>query len=81
VGPDNRYVNFDTVQEGEQKNEGISLQGDFQLGEFSLTSLTAYRHYSDFAIRDRDGTNAPSPASPPSSCSAPPCPASPRPTP
>jgi iron complex outermembrane receptor protein len=59
VGPDNRYVNFDTVQEGEQKNEGISLQGDFQLGEFSLTSLTAYRHYSDFAIRDRDGTNAP----------------------
>jgi iron complex outermembrane receptor protein len=52
-------VNFDTVQEGEQKNEGISLQGDFELGEFSLTSLTAYRHYSDFAIRDRDGTNAP----------------------
>jgi len=59
VGPDNRYVNFNTVQEGEQKNEGISLQGDFDLGEFRLTSLTSYRHYSDFAIRDRDGTNAP----------------------
>jgi len=60
VGPGNRYVNFNTVQEGEQKNEGISLQGDFELGGgFTLTSLTAYRHYSDFAIRDRDGTNAP----------------------
>jgi iron complex outermembrane receptor protein len=58
VGPDNRYVNFDTPQEGEQKNEGASLQGDFDIGEFTLTSLTAYRHYSDFAIRDRDGTNA-----------------------
>ncbi len=58
VGPDNRYVNFDTPQEGEQKNEGISLQSDFDLGDFTLTSLTAYRHYSDFAIRDRDGTNA-----------------------
>lgn len=59
VGPDNRYVNFDTLQAGQQKNEGISLQGDFQLGEFSLTSLTAYRHYEDYAVRDRDGTNAP----------------------
>jgi iron complex outermembrane receptor protein len=59
VGRENRYVNFNTLQEGEQENEGLSLQGDFHFGDFTLTSLTAYRHYSDFAIRDRDGTNAP----------------------
>lgn len=59
VGPDSREVNFNTLQEGEQKNWGLSLQGDFDVGDFTLTSLTAVRKYSDFAIRDRDGTNAP----------------------
>ncbi|MBC2666841.1 TonB-dependent receptor [Novosphingobium flavum] len=59
VGPLNRYVNFDTVQEGYQKNRGVSLTGDIELGDFTLTSITAYRQYRDFAIRDRDGTNAP----------------------
>jgi len=59
VGPDSNEVNFDTVQEGYQKNRGISLEGNFQVAELTLTSLTAYRQYEDFAIRDRDGTNAP----------------------
>ncbi len=59
VGPLNRYVNFDTIPQGSQKNRGISLQGDIGLGDYTLTSITAYRQYRDFAIRDRDGTNAP----------------------
>ncbi|PKB13495.1 iron complex outermembrane receptor protein [Novosphingobium kunmingense] len=59
VGPDNTFVNFDTLQEGYQKNRGVSLTGDFGIGDHSLTTITAYRVYNDFAIRDRDGTNAP----------------------
>jgi iron complex outermembrane receptor protein len=59
VGPDNRYVNLNTLQEGFQKNRGLSAEGNFTLGTHTLTSLTAYREYRDFAIRDRDGTNAP----------------------
>lgn len=59
VGPDNKYVNLDTFQEGSQKNRGVSLEGNFRLGEFTLTSITAYRQFEDRAIRDRDGTNAP----------------------
>ncbi|MFM6853425.1 MAG: TonB-dependent receptor [Sphingopyxis sp.] len=59
IGPNNRYVNLSTVQEGYQKNRGISLEGNFEIGDLTLTSLTAYREYRDFAIRDRDGTNAP----------------------
>lgn len=59
VGPENRYVNLNTVQEGYQKNRGVSLQGDIAIGSHMLTTITAYRQYRDFAIRDRDGTNAP----------------------
>jgi iron complex outermembrane recepter protein len=59
VGPDNRFVNVNTRQEGSQKNRGVSLEGNFKLGDITITSLTAYRQYRDFAIRDRDGTNAP----------------------
>jgi iron complex outermembrane receptor protein len=59
IGPLNRYVNFDTTQEGYQKNRGVSLTADIELGDYNLTSITAYRQYRDFAIRDRDGTNAP----------------------
>lgn len=59
VGPDNRFVNFNTQQEGYQKNAGVSLTGDIEIGSHTLTSITAYRQYKDFAIRDRDGTNAP----------------------
>ena len=59
VGPENRYVNFNTLQEGYQKNRGVSLTGEIEVGDHTLTSITAYRQYRDFAIRDRDGTNAP----------------------
>jgi iron complex outermembrane receptor protein len=58
VGPLNRFVNLNTVQEGYQRNGGGSLQADVELGSHTLTSITAYRIYRDFAIRDRDGTNA-----------------------
>src|SRR5262249_45438839 len=59
VGPDSNQVNFDTKQEGHEINQGVSLEGNFKMGSLTLTSLTAYREYEDFAIRDRDGTNAP----------------------
>lgn len=59
VGPLNRFVAFDTVQEGYQKNYGFSLTGDIEVGDHTLTTISAYRVYRDFAIRDRDGTPAP----------------------
>jgi iron complex outermembrane recepter protein len=59
VGPGNRFVAFDTEQEGFQKNYGASLTGDIEVGDHTLTTITAYRVYRDFAIRDRDGTPAP----------------------
>jgi iron complex outermembrane receptor protein len=59
VGPLNRFVAFDTEQAGYQKNRGISLTGDIEIGDHTLTTITAYRQYRDFALRDRDGTPAP----------------------
>ncbi|MDB6101949.1 MAG: Iron complex outerrane receptor protein, partial [Gammaproteobacteria bacterium] len=59
VGPDSNQVNFDTVQDGYQKNRGVSLEANIKVRDLTLTSLTAYREYVDYAIRDRDGTNAP----------------------
>jgi iron complex outermembrane recepter protein len=59
IGPDSNQVSFNTVQEGSQDNSGVSLEGNFELGELTLTSLTAYRTFEDEAIRDRDGSNAP----------------------
>lgn len=59
VGPNNRFVALDTEQVGRQKNYGVSLTGDIELGDYTLTSVSAYREYQDFAIRDRDGTPAP----------------------
>lgn len=59
VGPDSNQVNFDTVMDGSQKNSGLSLEANFDLQGPTLTSVTAYRKFEDFAIRDRDGTNAP----------------------
>jgi iron complex outermembrane receptor protein len=58
IGPDSEQVNFNTVQEGHQTNDGVSLEANFKVANLTLTSLTAYREYEDFAIRDRDGTNA-----------------------
>jgi iron complex outermembrane receptor protein len=60
VGPDSNEVNFNTVQVGHQTNQGASVEANVKLGgDLTLTSLTAYREFEDYAIRDRDGTNAP----------------------
>lgn len=59
VGPDNTQVNYDTPNEGYQNNRGVSLQADIAIGSHTLTSITAYRYFEDFARHDRDGTNAP----------------------
>ncbi len=59
VGPDSNQVNFNTVMDGQQKNSGVNLEANFDVGNLTLTSLTGYRKYEDFAIRDRDGSNAP----------------------
>ena len=59
VGPNNTYVNYNSPDIGHQKNAGVSLEGNIDIGRFKLTSITAYRYYEDFAIHDRDGTNAP----------------------
>lgn len=41
---------------GETEDYGVSLQGDFELGAITLTSITAYREYSNNQASDTDYT-------------------------
>ena len=59
VGPNNTFVNYNSPQVGHQKNGGVSLEANLDVGRHKITSITAYRTYEDFATHDRDGTNAP----------------------
>tara|TARA_B100000678_G_scaffold284945_1_gene287284 strand:+ start:621 stop:3389 length:2769 start_codon:yes stop_codon:yes gene_type:complete len=42
--------------DGRTEDYGVSLQGDFQLGKVKLTSITAYREYSNYQGSDTDYT-------------------------
>jgi outer membrane receptor protein involved in Fe transport len=50
------FLNIVPVNEIE--NYGVSLQGDWDVGAFSLTSITAYRELSNFFRQDIDFTSA-----------------------
>ncbi|WNO54976.1 TonB-dependent receptor domain-containing protein [Stakelama saccharophila] len=41
---------------GQTEDYGVSLQGDFEFGDVNLTSITAYREYSNFQGSDTDYT-------------------------
>lgn len=58
VGPNNDQVNIDVQPFVNQENYGGSLTIDYELGNYTLTSITAYREFSNTSDVDLDGTQA-----------------------
>lgn len=54
-GKDNLKVNTDFPTRLDVEGQGHSLTADWVLGEHTLTSITAYRDWSQFASDDADG--------------------------
>ncbi|GGO90061.1 TonB-dependent receptor [Stakelama pacifica] len=50
------YITPGRSYDGRTEDYGLSLQGDFQLGDIKLTSITAYREYSNYQGADTDYT-------------------------
>ena len=54
-GDETRAIRQNTLTRTREKSWGLSLQGDLDVGAVgTLTSITAYRKYSNFGIRDGD---------------------------
>jgi len=54
LGADTRTVAQNLVTATKEEGWGVSFQGDFALGEHTLTSITAYRGWDNTEIRDGD---------------------------
>ena len=50
------YNNFNSTND--IQNWGLSMQGDFELGDFTLSSITAYRKTDSVTLQDADFTSA-----------------------
>jgi len=50
----NKDINNDLDPYTKDKNSGVSGQIDYDLGGVTLTSITAYRHWYNFQVRDGD---------------------------
>ncbi|MEL6485744.1 MAG: TonB-dependent receptor [Pseudomonadota bacterium] len=55
--PFSREVFYDVVPTNEIENYGVSLQGDFDLGFATLTSITAWRNNDNVTDQDSDFTD------------------------
>jgi iron complex outermembrane recepter protein len=54
-GAGTRKIRQNTLTETKERSWGVSLQGDLDVGGAgTLTSITAYRYYRNFGIRDGD---------------------------
>jgi iron complex outermembrane recepter protein len=53
-GDESRTINQNLVTRTKEVGYGFSLQGDFELGTQTVTSITAYRDYKNTEIRDGD---------------------------
>ncbi|WP_327461942.1 TonB-dependent receptor [Sphingomonas sp.] len=54
-GAATRQIRQNTLTETKERSWGVSLQGDLDVGTAgTLTSITAYRYYRNFGIRDGD---------------------------
>ncbi|MFV3075898.1 TonB-dependent receptor [Niveispirillum fermenti] len=53
-GPRNKDIDNDLDPRTRDRNSGVSLQADFDLGAVALTSITAYRHWYNYQQRDGD---------------------------
>ncbi len=58
-GDKTRRIRQNTVNRNEETAWGISLQGDIELGNQLVTSITAYRSYDNNEIRDGDWVEQP----------------------
>ena len=54
LGADSRTINQNLVTRTDEESWGLSAQLDAELGEHSLTSITAYREWKNTEIRDGD---------------------------
>lgn len=53
-GADTRRVRQNLITRTEEENWGLSLQGDLDIGDHVLTSITSYRKWDNREIRDGD---------------------------
>lgn len=58
-GDETRRINQDLITRTEEESYGASIQIDTELGNQTVTSITAYREYSNTEIRDGDFLSAP----------------------
>jgi iron complex outermembrane receptor protein len=54
LGADSRTINQNLITRTDEESWGLSAQLDAELGEHSLTSITAYREWKNTEIRDGD---------------------------
>jgi len=54
----NRDINNDLTPYTYDKSQGLSAQADLKLGQYTLTSITAYRGWDNTQIRDGDFTSS-----------------------
>ncbi|GGE11881.1 TonB-dependent receptor [Polymorphobacter glacialis] len=55
-GDETRVIRQNLITRTEEESWGISLQADIELGDNTVTSITAYRDYKNREIRDGDWT-------------------------
>jgi iron complex outermembrane recepter protein len=53
-GDETREVRHNLTTRTEEESFGFSLQGDLSLGDFTLTSITAYREFDNREVREGD---------------------------
>ena len=53
-GTNSRQIAQNLITRTKETGYGFSLQGDFNLGDFVVTSISAYRNYKNEEIRDGD---------------------------
>nr|WP_295663321.1 TonB-dependent receptor [Polymorphobacter sp.] len=54
LGVNSRTISQNLITRTKETGYGFSLQGDLNLGDFVVTSITAYRNYKNEEIRDGD---------------------------
>lgn len=58
AGDQTRTINQNLVTATQEESYGVSLQADWHLGNYTLTSISAFRRYDNTEIRDGDFVGA-----------------------
>ena len=54
AGPDNRQINSNYPTFADDKNGGVSLEANWVLGDYTITSISAYRRWHNIQDQDQD---------------------------